>query len=231
MLASRDWGPRHRTFHRISPQECSASWDWGFERAPVGSGRCRVRGAAGARALSNHAIYRVRCDDPPAMTLGLHVHVTYPDLCACARGQRVPGGHEESREIPCVPVSSRMFGRAQPPRAATHPGRATRQTAYHTVQGGGIRPLSSASCRERMASSRSSCSRSYLAAGELIRVRENDERKTRSLALVRQPHTTVRFRRSAYARAYRYAVHPMRRHAMEHGPRPRYRHRMHTPWH
>ena len=46
-----------------------------------------------------------------------------------------------------------------------------------------------------MASSRSSCSRSYLAAGELIRVRENDERKTRSLALVRQPHTTVRFRR------------------------------------
>ena len=65
-----------------------------------------------------------------------------------------------------------------------------------------------------MASSRSSCSRSYLAAGELIRVRENDERKTRSLALVRQPHTTVRFRRSAYARAYRYAVHPMRRHAM-----------------
>jgi hypothetical protein len=65
-----------------------------------------ARDAAGARAFSNHAIYRVRCDDPPAMTLGLHVHVTYPGaVCVCAWPTRAGGARRVSRD----PMRARLL--------------------------------------------------------------------------------------------------------------------------
>ena len=65
-----------------------------------------ARDAAGARAFSNHAIHRVRCDDPPAMTLELHVHVTYPGaVCVCAWPTRAGGARRVSRD----PMRARLL--------------------------------------------------------------------------------------------------------------------------
>ena len=135
-----------------------------------------ARDAAGARAFSNHAIYRVRCDDPPAMTLGLHVHVTYPGaVCVCAWPTRAGGARRVSRD----PMRARLLShvRQSPATSRCNSPRESDAADRIQVQGGGIRPLSSAACRERMASCRSSCSRSSRAAGELIRVIENGRRE------------------------------------------------------
>ena len=160
-----------------------------------------ARDAAGARAFSNHAIYRVRCDDPPAMTLGLHVHVTYPGaVCVCAWPTRAGGARRVSRD----PMRARLLSHVRQCPATSRcnsPRESDAADRIPWVQGGGIRPLSSASCRERMASSRSSCSRSSRAAGELIRVLENGRREaSRSEAAPSTCPSTVHVRKW---------VHPM----------------------